>query len=343
MGFGACVRWAALLLLGLPGDCVVQGKPKLGEARAHPASMSSVSMVPTPRLPPALGFAASAAGALASACSVLGWMLLPTALWVEDGWGALALFGRMQLPLFGCGLLMGLMLKSQRRGGEHTSPKTLWLVSRINLVPTPLIYFVLDALRLRGYYQRIPMPEEQLNSPPEPGADAPLYLGGLPLPWHILQLRAAGVRAVVNMCDEFGGWADMYESLGIEQLRLPTTDYMDVSAVNLRRAVAFIDSNRARGRGVYVHCKAGVGRAGSVAVTYLASRAEKGLRLELEQANAHVRQHRPVVVRNLHARAQVRAAVEWAERQQAADTDTLVAVGGAEGEGGHGASRQQTP
>jgi atypical dual specificity phosphatase len=204
----------------------------------------------------------------------------------------------------------------------------LWLVSRLNLVPTPLIYSVLDLLGVRGYYQRIPMPEEEGEQPagesdplagtPElaPPGDAPLFLGGLPLPWHVLQLRAAGVRAVVNLCDEFGGWTDMYESLGIEQLRLPTTDYMDVSAVNLRKAVAFIDYNRARGRGVYVHCKAGVGRAGSVAVTYFAARAEKEQRLELERANAYVRSHRPVVVKNLHTRAQVRAAVEWAERQQ---------------------------
>lgn len=333
------VALLAILLLGLPHDSL--GKPKLErQARARPA-MASISMVPTPRLPPALGAFATAAGAVASACAVLGWMLLPTALWVEDGWGAVALFCRMQLPLFGCGLIMGLMLKSQRRGGEHTSPKILWLVSRLNLVPTPLIYCVLDLLQLRGYYQRIPMPEEPLGSATNLVlADAPLYLGGLPLPWHVVQLRALGVRAVVNMCDEFGGWTDMYESLGIEQLRLPTTDYMDVSAVNLRKAVAFIDSNRARGRGVYVHCKAGVGRAGSVAVSYLASRAEKDLRLDLEQANAFVRKHRPVVVKNLHARAQVRAAVEWAERQQA--PDTVVGVESADGVAVD-VSRQQTP
>jgi atypical dual specificity phosphatase len=303
----------ALLLVGpAHGE-----KPNL--VRVAPSMPSGISVTPTPRLPPALGHVASAAGAFASACAVFGWAMLPTALWASDARATVGLFVQLQLPMVACGILMGLMLKSQRRGGQHTSPKILWLVSRLNLVPTPLVYALLDALKLRGYYQRIPMPEEVHAEPSEsaPAAPvgAPLYLGGLPLPWHIVALRAAGVRAVVNCCDEFGGWNELYESLGIEQLRVPTTDYMDVSAVHLRKAVAFIDSNRARGRGVYVHCKAGVGRAGSVAVTYIAARAEKEHRLELEQANAYVRTHRPVVVANLHSRAQVRAAVEWVDRR----------------------------
>ncbi|KAJ1640560.1 protein-tyrosine phosphatase-like protein [Pavlovales sp. CCMP2436] len=301
MGWGRAFCLVAALLLATR-VAYAQGKPKLergAKPKPPPMALSAISMMPTPRLPPPLGHAAIALGAISSLCCVLGWMVLPTALWVEDGWRTVALFCKLQLPLLGCGMLMGLMLKSQRRGGAHTSPRVLWLVSRLNLVPTPLIYCICDLLGVRGYYQRVPMPEEAPNSPSAPGADAPLYLGGLPLPWHVVALRALGVRAVVNMCDEFDGWTDLYETLGIEQLRLPTTDYMDVSAVNLRKAVAFIDSNRARGQGVYVHCKAGVGRAGSVAVTYLASRAERELRLDA-----------PVQV----GRAQVRAAVEWAER-----------------------------
>ncbi|KAG8464462.1 hypothetical protein KFE25_003525 [Diacronema lutheri] len=338
--------WSTLVpwLVVLASQVDAKPKPKIERGTTQPrarAAMGSISVVPAPRLPPAVGFAAIAAGAVASACSVLGYVLLPTAMWVEDGWGTLALCARLQLPLLGCGVLMGLMLKSQRRGGAHTSPKILWLVSRLNLVPTPLIYCVLDLLRVRTYYQRIPMPEEATSSAGTPAADAPLFLGGLPMPWHVVQLRAAGVRAVVNMCDEFQGWTDMYENLGIEQLRLPTTDYMDVSALNLRKAVAFIDANRARGRGVYVHCKAGVGRAGSVAVTYLASRGEAELRLDLEEANAYVRTFRPVVVRNLHARAQVRTAVEWAERGH--ELKPAPAGASSAATDGGALSRQETP
>lgn len=270
-----------------------------------------------PQLFEPIGVAATVAGAAATLSSIAGWLAAPTALFAADWRATLGRCAWLQAPMLVCGVLMAIMLGAQRRGGKHTAPSVLWVVSRLNLFPTPAIYSVLDVLGARGYYHRVPMLEDEpappfaVPTPAAAAADAPLFVGGLPLPWHVLQLHAAGVRAVVNLCDEFGGWERLYASLGIEQLRLPTTDYMDVRADDLKRAVKFIDAQRARGRGVYVHCKAGVGRAGSTAVAYVAARAEH--RLDAKRANAHVRKYRPVVVANLHTREGVLETVAWAD------------------------------
>jgi atypical dual specificity phosphatase len=55
----------------------------------------------------------------------------------------------------------------------------------------------------------------------------------------------------------------------MKQLRLPTVDHFEPSASQLREAVAFIEQQRVAGHRVYVHCKAGHGRAASVALAWL--------------------------------------------------------------------------
>lgn len=248
----------------------------------------------------------------------MGMILFPTLLWTSERLGTLVAMAYLQAPLFACGVLMGCMLGMQRRGGKHTNPSVLWLVSRLNLFPTPAIFMAMHWLGCRRYYDLMPMPEEGMPVVEEgedvergnADDDGDLLVGGLPLPWHVLQLRGKGVRAIVNLCDEFGGWTRLYDTLGIVQLRLPTTDYMDVSAANLGRAIDFIDIHREQGHGVYVHCKAGVGRAGSVAVAYLAARSDADARLDLESANAYVRRYRPAVASNLYQRSGVRTVVK---------------------------------
>jgi atypical dual specificity phosphatase len=84
---------------------------------------------------------------------------------------------------------------------------------------------------------------------------------------HPKKLHALGVRGVVNMCAEYTGPVDTYANLGIRQLRLPTTDHFESSVEQLEDAVAFIDQHRQRGERVYVHCKAGHGRAAAVVLS----------------------------------------------------------------------------
>lgn len=136
--------------------------------------------------------------------------------------------------------------------------------------------------------------------------DERVWLGALPLARHAARLGALGVRAVVNMCEEYAGPAAAYARLGIEQLHVPTIDFTPPSLGDVRRAVAFMRDHIARGGGVYVHCKAGRARSATVVLCWLV--AEKGL--APEAANALLVERRPQVLRHLHRREVVRSFVE---------------------------------
>ena len=101
--------------------------------------------------------------------------------------------------------------------------------------------------------------------------DDTLYLGCAPMaimgtPSHIYKL---GVRGVVNMCYEYPGPKNSYASLGIKQLHLPSCDHYEVSVEDMRKAVEFIKMHKDKGEKVYVHCKAGHGRAASIALCWM--------------------------------------------------------------------------
>merc|ERR1711972_574809 len=85
----------------------------------------------------------------------------------------------------------------------------------------------------------------------------------------------------INMQDEYAGPEAVYEQLRLRQLRLPTVDHEEPSVEDLLKAVNFISEHREQKKRVYVHCKAGHGRAGAVAFAWMAySRKisdEKGL------------------------------------------------------------------
>jgi atypical dual specificity phosphatase len=86
---------------------------------------------------------------------------------------------------------------------------------------------------------------------------------------HPKMLYDRGVRGVVNMCLEYEGPISAYNKLGITQLRLPTPDHFESSVEQLEEAVAFIEKLRENGDRIYVHCKAGHGRAAAVALSYM--------------------------------------------------------------------------
>jgi atypical dual specificity phosphatase len=86
---------------------------------------------------------------------------------------------------------------------------------------------------------------------------------------HPDKLYKLGVRGVVNMCYEYTGPTSYYNNLGIKQLRLPTIDHFEPSLNQLQEAVAFINEYKRKGEKVYVHCKAGHGRAAAVALCWM--------------------------------------------------------------------------
>jgi len=128
--------------------------------------------------------------------------------------------------------------------------------------------------------------------------DERVLFGALPLPSHVPALQAAGVRGVVNCCEEYAGPAEAYERAGIVQVRLPTIDFTSPSLDDVERGVAFIQEHVARGESVYVHCKAGRGRSATVALCWLIE--ARGLRPR--EAQEELERQRPHVCRSLDRR-----------------------------------------
>eukprot|EP00913_Durusdinium_trenchii_P013071 g12271.t1 len=67
---------------------------------------------------------------------------------------------------------------------------------------------------------------------------------------HPAELEALGVRAVVNLCEEYAGPKAEYACLKITQLWLPTVDHQPPKVSDLWQAVAFINAHRMMGRKV---------------------------------------------------------------------------------------------
>lgn len=127
------------------------------------------------------------------------------------------------------------------------------VVSKFFFLPT----FPITALmRLGNYWTKV---------------DETLYLGCAPFGFagHPEQMHKLGIRGVINMCYEYPGPKESYARLGIKQLHLPSVDHNEVKVEHLKEAVAFIKHHKSRGEKVYVHCKAGHGRAASIALCWM--------------------------------------------------------------------------
>ena len=109
-------------------------------------------------------------------------------------------------------------------------------------------------LKLRNWWDRV---------------DSHLIVGAYPFSRDVEAMYEDGVRAVVNTCEEYAGPQAEYERLGIEQFRMPTTDFTHPSLSDVRSAVEFIERHIAQGHTVYVHCKAGRARSATVALCWL--------------------------------------------------------------------------
>jgi|ERR1043165_1678308 atypical dual specificity phosphatase len=120
--------------------------------------------------------------------------------------------------------------------------------------------------------------------------DETVLLGALPFPADVAKLKALGISAVVNTCDEYCGPLRQYAAAGIEQFHMPTVDFFPPALEDIERAVKFIQTQAAAGRKVYVHCKAGRGRSATVVICYLIAKGltpEAAQKLMLER-RAHV-------------------------------------------------------
>ncbi|MGC9521138.1 MAG: protein-tyrosine phosphatase family protein, partial [Anaerolineae bacterium] len=189
-----------------------------------------------------------------------------------------------------------------RRLIEHgLRPTCLWLQDKL-------------VRRTRGY------------SIPELSRVAPnLYVGGQHTAGGLEEMRDLGITAVINMREEAD---DRARKVALDHyLWLPTTDDAAPAQEDLARGVAFIEEQVSAGRGVYIHCASGVGRAPTMAAAYLVHRGATP-----QEAWASIRRGRPFVrptppqleaVRALARRANARsdeggansAPASWSERR----------------------------
>jgi len=125
--------------------------------------------------------------------------------------------------------------------------------------------------------------------------DEHVLLGAVPYRRDLVRLHALGIRAIVNMCEEFRGHPTELKRLGMEQLRLPTLDFHCPDRADLLRGVVFIRQQIAAGRKVYVHCKVGRSRSVTLAMCYLMATYH----LTAGEAWARLHSVRPQITRHL--------------------------------------------
>ncbi|MFP4346155.1 MAG: dual specificity protein phosphatase family protein [Anaerolineales bacterium] len=184
--------------------------------------------------------------------------------------------------------------------------------------PAQLAYIVYRRLREQGLHTTLRWVQDKLvrrfqgTSPRESCEVAPrLHVGGQHTRRGLQRMRREGIGAVVNMREE----ADDAERdvLLDDYLWLPTTDDAPPTLEDLERGAAFIEEQIAEGRGVYVHCASGVGRAPTMAAAYLVSQG-----VEPEEAWARIRKTRPFV---RPAPKQIEVVEEFARRRSAQEQE----------------------
>lgn len=128
--------------------------------------------------------------------------------------------------------------------------------------------------------------------------DDAVVMGAMPLARHVPDLSALGVRAVVNMCEEYPGPLAAYRAAGIDQLHLPTIDFTAPSLQDVVRGVDYIEAHARKGESVYVHCKAGRGRSATLVLCWLITH----MGVSPEEAQQYLKGKRGHVVDGLHRR-----------------------------------------
>jgi len=96
-------------------------------------------------------------------------------------------------------------------------------------------------------------------------------VGAMPCkPEHIALLKAQGIGAVLNLCAEFCDLPGIEGDFGLSVYFLPIDD-MDVPALaRLDEALDWLDRQLAQGGKVFIHCRFGMGRTGTVLACWLA-------------------------------------------------------------------------
>lgn len=99
--------------------------------------------------------------------------------------------------------------------------------------------------------------------------DDHVIVGARPFRRDVAGMSVAGVKAVVNTCEEYAGPVIEYDQFGIVQLHIPTIDFTHPTLDNIEQGVEFVQEHVAKNEIVYIHCKAGRARSATVALCWL--------------------------------------------------------------------------
>lgn len=148
---------------------------------------------------------------------------------------------------------------------------------------------------------------QQGFSPPEISRVQPLlYVGGQHYRHGLAAMQALGIGAVLNLRAEAD---DAARGVALEHyLWLKVTDDTAPKPAELAQGAAFIAEQLAAGRGIYIHCASGVGRAPTAAAAYLVTTG-----LGAAEAWATIRRVRPFI---RPTPPQVAAIAAWADYQR---------------------------
>ena len=102
-----------------------------------------------------------------------------------------------------------------------------------------------------------------------------LSVGSLPLYRDAPFLSSKGIGLVINMCREYKGPLTAYNNFGITQLHIPTPDICEPEYMDIIKGLLFVHDYKSKDinkqKKIFVHCKAGRGRAATFALCYLIS------------------------------------------------------------------------
>lgn len=129
-----------------------------------------------------------------------------------------------------------------------------------------------------------------------------------PLPEDLREARAEGITAVISLTENPLNRA-VVEEAGMQYLHLPIEDFQPPSLGQIERFVAFVDEVRSGGGAVLVHCRAGIGRTGTMLTAYLVKEG-----MSAPDALEEVRRLRPGSV---ETRGQVAAIRDYQEHLRA--------------------------
>jgi hypothetical protein len=125
-----------------------------------------------------------------------------------------------------------------------------------------------------------------------------LAVGPAPLSEAWLEtLRAEGITAILNLCEELCDLPDIQTRNGFEVFHLPIPDGEAPEMDQLERALSWLETIFERRGKVYVHCRHGIGRTGMLVHAWLLRQGfpEREIRKRLKNfrcAPASYPQHR---------------------------------------------------